>query len=153
MMPDIDLILEMAKQPIARLAAIIVVAFPLSACVSSQSPTGQEHGYVQAVRSGVKTRGGDYATIGWDGRECRALLPEVAIIRPPLHGSMTIERGFGRVNPSHDGARTPCTGNNLPAVVIHYQSKPGYRGEDRGIYGVRYRNGQHDVYDKLFRVQ
>lgn len=133
-------------------AAAISLAVLVSACVSTEHPDGKSYGFVQSVRSGVKTRGGDYATIRWDGHVCRAVLAEIAIVRPPLHGSMTIARGVGYVNAAQDGTRTACTGKYLPASVIYYQSKPGYRGDDRGVYSVRYPNGQRDLYVKTFQV-
>ncbi|MGL4322542.1 MAG: hypothetical protein ACRCTD_00775 [Beijerinckiaceae bacterium] len=134
----------------------IALSFAVAGCVTPQAPGGQISGYQQTVRSGVKTRAGDYFTTTWDGRVCRTRsLPEISILRAPAHGRMTIERGTGQYNPSPGNPvlRPGCVGKYYPALVISYQSSPGYRGEDRGVYRVTFANGETHIFDKTFRVQ
>lgn len=139
------------KPAIAMVAAII-----LAGCVSPQSQGGAVFGYQQSVRSGMKTRAGDYFSTAWDGRTCQPrALPEISVVRAPASGHFIIERGRGRFNaePGDSPRSAACIGKYYPAMVIYYQSRPGFRGEDRGAYKVIYANGETNVFEKKFRVQ
>ncbi|MGL4810520.1 MAG: hypothetical protein ACRCXM_01980 [Beijerinckiaceae bacterium] len=133
--------------------AAACVCLALAGCVADQGKSGKAFGYRQTVSSGMLARAGDYATIGWDGAHCRVRLPEVAIVRAPQHGTMTIARGTGVSNTPASGPLAACAGKTLPAIVVSYQSRAGYRGADLGVYRVTYPDGQTDIYEKHFTVR
>jgi hypothetical protein len=98
---------------------------------------------------------GDYNTVSGDGRRTchQQPLPVVTIVEPPSHGTLSVTTAPKPLRTTRQSPFSSCRGQSFLSQVVHYRSAPGYRGEDRAVYRVRYVDGQSDTYEKLFRVR
>lgn len=138
-------------RPIALLA-IVSLAPALSACAGG-SVGSNEWVFAQTMRSGVKTRLGDYRS--FSTRDCRTVsLPEISVVQPPRHGAVTFGAAPSRyVRDPSNRVEHPCARRSGTAVVIYYRSTPGYRGADALAYRVRFANGETTLYRKRLTVR
>ncbi|GGC74133.1 hypothetical protein [Chelatococcus reniformis] len=141
--------------PISRAgphAALVLTLLTLAACQSAPRST---FGYMQEVRSGRMEVAGDYNTVSGDGgRSChQQRLPTVTIVEPPRHGTLSVAAAPKPLRATGHSPFSGCHGQTFLSQVVHYRSAPGYRGDDRAVYRVRYVDGQSDTYEKLFRVR
>ena len=139
----------------ARILAALATAGLLAGCNTTGQSPAREYGYVQTVRSGVKTLAGDYNTLSGDGvATCHGqALPEVRVTQAPAHGQLAISTAIRPLTVESGRALSYCRNRAFPTVLVHYRSEPGFRGQDSGAYAVRYGNGETEVYRKVFEVR
>ena len=56
--------------------------------------------------------------------------PTVRVVTAPGHGTLTFEQGTVYPNFAKDNQRYECNKQRLPAMLVSYQSSPGYAGPD-----------------------
>lgn len=83
------------------------------------------------VKSGQKTQ--VYRFTIFNKSNCQAAVFPKANFRQPKNGTFSIVK---RRIPIPAGRR--CAGKIMNALIVYYQSKPGYRGSDSGKFGFSY---------------
>ena len=79
-------------------------------------------------------------------RDCAAQpAPQIAVLHPPAHGTVTIRPGESTVSEIREGA-SDCTGHTYQGTVVWYMPAPGYHGPDQFDYTViNLRSTAHDT--------
>jgi hypothetical protein len=101
---------------------------------------------IKGAPSGEKQKMNDFIGLNPD---CTATgVPKVTFVTPPAHGTMTVEQGEDYPNFPKDNARAVCNARKVPAVLLYYQSAPGYTGNDVAVVEVVFPAGnlRHQTY-------
>jgi hypothetical protein len=110
-----------------------------------------EQTLIKGAPSGEKQKMNDFIGLNPD---CTATgVPKVTFVSPPAHGTMTVERGEDYPNYPKDNARSACNTRKVPAVLLYYQSMPGYAGNDMAVIEVLFPAGnlRHQTYQITVR--
>lgn len=134
-----------------RMGLSAIAALLLTACQQTQLAT-TEYGYSQTAASGVKTRMGDYNSVGRTSAGCVSAPARVTVLQHGQHG--TVSTGPGQSIARTSGSPiASCDGQSLATTNVYYQSSKGYRGLDEVRYGVLYRDGASETYRKFINVR
>ena len=68
--------------------------------------------------------------------------PEVRVVTPPTHGTITSEKGETFPNFPDGNVRKVCNKQQVPATWISYESHPGFVGSDSLVVDVGFLGGQ-----------
>jgi hypothetical protein len=101
---------------------------------------------IRGAASGEKQKMGRFIGLNPD---CTATgVPKVTFVTPPAHGTMTVEQGEDYPNFPKDNVRSVCNTRKVPAVLLYYQSTPGYTGNDIAVLEVVFPSGnlRHQTY-------
>jgi hypothetical protein len=72
---------------------------------------------------------------------CEAeMLPEITVLKSPLHGNITFEAGEAYPHYTSSNIRSACNQNPAPGTLLLYQSGTGFEGVDSFQISVRYPN-------------
>lgn len=98
-------------------------AKPAAAPPSAAAPT------VRGAVSGVKQFVRDYMSVNPD---CSSIgYAKVTVVTEPSWGKVIVEEGESYPNFTRENIRSRCNDRKLPAVLVYYQSEPGFVGTDR----------------------
>ena len=106
---------------------------------------------IKGASSGEKQKMGYFIGLNPD---CTATgVPKVTFVTPPSHGTMTAEQGEDYPGYPTDNPRSACNRRKVPAVLLYYQSAPGYTGNDAAVVEVVFPAGslQHQTYEITVR--
>jgi hypothetical protein len=101
---------------------------------------------IKGASSGEKQKMNDFIGLNPD---CTATgVAKVTVVTPPEHGAMTVERGEAYPSFPRDNPRSACNTRKAPAVLLYYQSAPGYTGNDTAVVEVVFPAGnlRHQTY-------
>jgi hypothetical protein len=101
---------------------------------------------IRGASSGEKQKINDFISINPD---CTATgIPKISIVTPPAHGTTIVEQGEAYPNFPKDNVRSACNTRKVPAVLLYYQSAPGYTGNDIPVIEVVFPGGglRHETY-------
>lgn len=86
--------------------------------------------------------------------DCRSQgYPTITIIRQPENGAITSTEGEANPVYAKDNERAVCNLKPAPVTLLHYESKPGYRGGDRATIEVLFPLGSFRTIDYVFDVK
>ncbi len=91
-------------------------------------PTTQRPPIAKGAESGKKQL---FDTVSALNPDCtNAGEPVVTVVKPPVNGQITVEKGEAFPNFPKDNVRSACNTQKVPATLIYYTSNPGFTGID-----------------------
>jgi hypothetical protein len=153
---SVDVLAMRADRSIAVLsAALLLLVTACAVPVKLEHPAPLTPAVVEAYAdqtlikgapSGEKQKMNQFVGLNPD---CTATgVPRVTFVTQPAHGTMSVEQGEDYPNYPKDNARSACNTRKVPAVLLYYQSAPGYTGHDVAVVEVVFPAGnlRHQTY-------
>lgn len=95
------------------------------------------------AHSNVSTR--MYTYFGWD-KNCQSTTGIVKLVSKPLNGELKTSEVEDTINISrHTQKTSKCAGTPIKGFRIDYTSNPGFKGNDRFVIEVRYKNKKPEL--------
>jgi hypothetical protein len=79
--------------------------------------------------------------------------PDIRIVTPPTHGTISSRPGVGYSNFPKDNARAACNAKQIPVTYINYRSQPGFVGTDTATIEVLFPLGRLNTVDYAITVR
>jgi hypothetical protein len=116
--------------------SVLLAALAVFTSYTAHKGTAASATYRRAVHSAVMERVAFFyslrANCEMDG------YPEINVLQSPTQGSVSTQRGKAYPEYTRENARFDCDKNLAPAMLVFYQSTPGYHGRDSFTITIRF---------------
>jgi hypothetical protein len=138
---------------ISKLFTVLSAGILLAGCVASDGgkslPRGGG-GFTATPPEDGWTRIGPFSTLN---KNCEVIaVARIRILEQPKTGRIRLITARGSPGYSSDSAHAHCNSSKVAGPFVEYRPKSGFRGTDRFIFEVRFKDGERRVFTPMMNV-